>query len=493
MTPREERIKHGLPQIKRNLKEWGFNSLIAPSWYEKARHILTWLYNFQPSEIDDAFLLLDKIQYQDDNVIREAISILSQELISILGGSIQRSLFFPLGLSPSSSGGMYLYDFRKELKLHERQFSVWPLSEVNTDIEALVFFDDIIGSGKQAIRFFHEHITGVRQPVIYVSIFAFQYGLDRVRADGCFQKVISGLIFADEERAFGEDSMVFQDATQRLRIKSLAEKYGRVLYPSHPLGYDDTQSLLVFPHNTPNNTLPIIWASSNNEKEPGVVWQPLWERRKTSAAAAKPAASIVLEHGTPESSTPEETSFFFRDIQHRRWQEIPFTERPHPFPPINKKPPPLFELKPSGEVDYIAGWNIRLQAGVRYRLTYDFGTNDAWQEIEIVLYQRRVPGMNQGGELWKRAFSAGAVTSVERASDITPQSEDWLITCWGKTVIAWDAPWWDFVPESYALDSKNAVLSLSFADPDSQDGEGGLSTFPPMAGSRSVLYMKAVN
>jgi len=46
------------------------------------------------------------------------------------------------------------------------------------------------------------------------------------------------------------------------------------------LGYDDSQSLIVFPHNTPNNTLPIIWAGNKNEKEIGVPWNPIWERVK---------------------------------------------------------------------------------------------------------------------------------------------------------------------------------------------------------------------
>jgi hypothetical protein len=115
-----------------------------------------------------------------------------------------------------------------------------------------------------------------------------------------------------------------------------------------------------------------------------------------------------------------------------------------------------------------------------------------WPEIEIVLYQR-VPPTDQGGGVWKRVVSAGAVTSGECASDLTPQSEDWLITCWGKTVIASDAPWLAFVPETCDLDTKNAVLTLSFLAPNGHDGEGGLSTFPAMAGSRSVFHMQAVD
>ena len=113
----------------------------------------------------------------------------------------------------------------------------------------------------------------------------------------------------------------------------------------------------------------------------------------------KPAASYEVEHGTHEGVLPAKTGFPpFRDIQLRHWQEIPLEERPHQRPePLPKKCPP-FEPKPDGEVDYVAGWNIRLRAGVRYRLTYDFGKNDAWREIEIVLLISGVPRM----ELWWR-------------------------------------------------------------------------------------------
>jgi|GEM_PF-3346092 len=493
MNPRQEQIKQRLPQIERVLDDWGCTSQVAPFRFKKKSQILCWLNNFLPSEIDDAFLLLDKIQYQDDQVIRDAIASLSQELIRVLGRRLDRSHFCPLGLSPSSSGGLYLYDFCHNLNLNERQFLAWPPREINSDVEALVFFDDMIGSGNQAIRFFREHLTGLAQPLLYVSVFAFQQGLDRVRADGGFETVLAGVPLSDEERAFGEESRVFQDVTQRLRIKSLAEKYGRLLYPSHPLGYDNTQSLLVFPHNTPNNTLPVIWAGPNNEKAPGKLWSPLWERRRTSGAAARPAGPGVPQHGTPARSPFLHTSFPpFRDILLRRWQEISFEERPHPFPPITNNASPPFPPKLSGEVDYVAGWNIRLLVGARYELTYDFGKNDGWPEIEIVLYQR-VPRMAPGGGLWKRVVSAGAVSSGEGASEVTPQSEDWLITCWGKTQIAWDAPWWAFAPETYDLDTRNAVLALSFADQKGLDVDGGLSTFPAMAGSRSALHMRAVD
>jgi TIR domain len=181
----------------------------------------------------------------------------------------------------------------------------------------------------------------------------------------------------------------------------------------------------------------------------------------------------------------------FRDIQLKRWQEIVIDERPHPFPPVAATIPPPFPPKSSAEVFYVDGWNIRLRAGGRYRLTSDRGEHQVWPEIEIVLYQR-VPRTDLGGGLWKRVVSIGSITSAEPASDVTPSGEDWLITCWGKRVVARDAPWWAFVPGTHNLDTDSATLTLTFSAPYPYDLTGGLPLPPAEADSCSVLRMQAV-
>lgn len=63
------------------------------------------------------------------------------------------------------------------------------------------------------------------------------------------------------------------------QLKMMLEKYDRLyprsLYPGKnitgPLGYRDGQSLVVFSHNTPSNTLPVFWSAFDG-------WQPLYTR-----------------------------------------------------------------------------------------------------------------------------------------------------------------------------------------------------------------------
>lgn len=109
---------------------------------------------------------------------------------------------------------------------------------------------------------------------------AFEDGLKKVEESSCFKGIIPCKRLSEEYKAFSPNSQIFPNQETRERLKEMCEKYGRQLYPEHPLGYDNSQALIVLPHNTPNNTLPVIWAGDKNEKEPGVIWHSLWKRRK---------------------------------------------------------------------------------------------------------------------------------------------------------------------------------------------------------------------
>lgn len=163
------------------------------------------------------------------------------------------------------------------------------------------FFDDIIGSGHQAVKFAEKKLQDIKIDKYYVSFLAFEEGYRKVNEKRCFKQVIVHTIISDELRAFSTNSQVFRDKDTRERIKILCAKYGEKLY-EHPLGYDNSQALIVFPHNTPNNTLPIIWASDKNEKKPGYIWYPVWERKKELKQKSNKRNNIEKTHPTSKKS-----------------------------------------------------------------------------------------------------------------------------------------------------------------------------------------------
>lgn len=72
MDPKAEKIAAKDAEIENILTDWGFISGFANRDIKKAQ-IKEWLSNFLPLEIDDAFLILSKIQVKEDRLIRAII------------------------------------------------------------------------------------------------------------------------------------------------------------------------------------------------------------------------------------------------------------------------------------------------------------------------------------------------------------------------------------------------------------------------------------
>jgi len=280
--PISEKLQQNKAEINEILDKWGFRpeGISYGKREEKKEAIEKWFRRFLPSEFDDALLILKKIQYYDDQMIDVFIEGLSKELSNVFQDDLSNVRFFPLGKSTASSGGNFLYKYSKELKLSESNFPYTPFNDTDlSDVTALVFFDDIIGSGNQAITFAEENLKDIPIKKYYFALLAFEKGYKKVSNSNYFENVVPHEVLSDEYRAFSPNSQIFPDEDTRKRIKKLCTKYGKKLY-DYPLGYDNSQALIVLPHNTPNNTLPIIWASENNEKKPGYIWYPVWERKK---------------------------------------------------------------------------------------------------------------------------------------------------------------------------------------------------------------------
>jgi hypothetical protein len=175
-----------------------------------------------------------------------------------------------------------MYQLSKHLRLKDRNFLT--LDQVKSDLgkefKAVMFIDDVIGRGNQATKFFSRHLENLQMEKYYYSLIAFEDGLRNVKANSGFQDVFSVTRLSEDQKVFSESSVIIRDPDLRNRTKEIAQEYGEQLYPLGPLGYDDSQALIAFSYNTPNNTLPIIWASSNNEKAKGMNWNPLFERKK---------------------------------------------------------------------------------------------------------------------------------------------------------------------------------------------------------------------
>lgn len=241
--------------------------------------IIKWFDNFKRSEYSEALLILQNIKFFSEDDVNKLLDKMSSELKKLFSNDFSRVNIFGLGDSGGDSGAQFLYRLRQRLGLTEEYFPK-DYNNISPLIQSIVFIDDIIGGGKQATDFCRDNLGNILVDKYYCSLLAFNNGLERIRNESDFKKVFTTYTLTDADKAFSETSEIFSDKEIREKIKIISQYYGQKIYPKGPLGYDDSQALIAFSHNTPNNTLPIIWASVNNEKHPGVPWNPLWERKK---------------------------------------------------------------------------------------------------------------------------------------------------------------------------------------------------------------------
>jgi hypothetical protein len=150
------------------------------------------------------------------------------------------------------------------------------------DVQALVFVDDFVGSGHSASDYLQgflnecEDLLAAKSiRIFFVAVCGFERGMRYIENNLTSKMARINLHFCDSldesDSCFRDQSKVFPDANERSRAKEIAESKGALLCKPAPLGYSDSQALVVFSHNCPNNTLPILW-ERNRE------WIPLFRR-----------------------------------------------------------------------------------------------------------------------------------------------------------------------------------------------------------------------
>ena len=83
-------------------------------------------------------------------------------------------------------------------------------------------------------------------------------------------------VLEENDRAFSPKAGIFQDERERNSAKALFQRIGASLEKNHPLGHENSEALVVFPSNAPNNTLPVFYKTGRRYE--GKLWNPLFPR-----------------------------------------------------------------------------------------------------------------------------------------------------------------------------------------------------------------------
>lgn len=285
--------------------------------------IENWLRNFngrtgKTADIEQlhALYLLSQFMYYGSNEIRVLLKALYRELflmplaqkvrarttneadfIVMMDEERAATRFLGVG-NPSESGVHLLYYFRQENQLRKSAFldsaqmyttstqgSVRKRIPRHADVKRYIFLDDMCGSGETAVRYSADLLPDLisEKPDVelsYFSLFATTAGLNRVRRETSFGENCGAVYELDESYKWaGSSSRYLSNLPEGLDanlLVSIASVYGATLVPEHPMGYEGSELLLGFFHNTPDNTLPVIWCDQENSSQEH--WYPIFRR-----------------------------------------------------------------------------------------------------------------------------------------------------------------------------------------------------------------------
>lgn len=271
-----------------------------------------------------ALILAVHMVYYNENAICHLVKIayrkllheiMEQENIN-LEDAAESMVFLPLG-SVSESGPFLSYYFRKENCLPTKQFvSSLEAIDKTEQIRNIILIDDISISGGQVdwyIKEMKKRSTYFEEILISKNLYAL-FLVSTMRAKRKLQQhnvqLSTPILMDDRSRCFDKESSIYKIFDEnirdvvRLQSKAIAQHYGcgvlvrqymrngefkRIMrmckklgekeileniikkVQEDALGYNDAQVLIAFEYNTPNNTLPIIWADDQQ-------WNPLFKR-----------------------------------------------------------------------------------------------------------------------------------------------------------------------------------------------------------------------
>lgn len=285
------------------------------------KNLSRWLENFESSsecidcEQTHAMYLLSNFMYFGSREVRELLKSLYRDkfLKPTIQGVRERNnntkdmtqindeilvelkatRFLGIG-NPSESGTHLLYYFRQENNLGKEDFMhSHEILSIDRDskgqislrlnkpeVKRYILVDDVCGSGTQAIKYSEKLVSEIKAldsdiEVYYFTLFSTVDGMENIRKKSNFDLVDCIFELDETFKCFSDNARQFRNKEELPISKDFAEsfciKYGsKIFEKEHSLGYKSSQLLLGFTHNTPDNTLPIIWGEKN--------WEPVFKR-----------------------------------------------------------------------------------------------------------------------------------------------------------------------------------------------------------------------
>ncbi len=252
------------------------------SWretFQSYRHVINdnnidrWLEQFGRNDRDIAARILDSIEFISSEQIASSYRAALAQLPGWHRDGDSRNgewRFAPFSRSSGESGDAMIHKFRLANNLNGRQYNELfvyrsELMEL-TENDTVVFIDDFSGTGGQVTDNWPFLQEFVPLPMVYLVLVGINgKAREKITKETNLQ-VISHIEFSESDNLFSSRCRAFNAAE-----KTAILRYCKRADSHQPMGYGDCGMILVFAHNTPNNSIPIL--HKNNAR-----WEGLFRR-----------------------------------------------------------------------------------------------------------------------------------------------------------------------------------------------------------------------
>jgi hypothetical protein len=235
--------------------------------------IETWLRQFDPTDRWVPERLLKFFRYYDVTGVTQLLAALKEKIDAIFKTTSRQTIFVPCG-EVASSASLVTYLYRQVNRFPGSAFAaIDVLSSLPLIETRVVILDDFAGSGHSAKRLWNDRIELLARDhanceFLFACMVAHEEAVELLAKETGFLLAVADVI-PSSEQPFSINSEIFLTADERKKARAVLEKYVSDIPAQGMLGYAETQSLIAFFFNTPDNTLPIFWAA-------GEKWQPLF-------------------------------------------------------------------------------------------------------------------------------------------------------------------------------------------------------------------------
>jgi hypothetical protein len=178
---------------------------------------------------------------------------------------------------PTKSGPLVARLLKKMIGINDKMMKwPWNLGDLE-NVETIIFVDDFVGTGEQFLKFCKHHIDkevfDKKINFLYSPITANKDGLDNITSSRADIKVCPIEVVTGEDNFFQSAKKEFElsdgevaelegfylSFMEKINLNKIGSNKGRMLR-----GYGGLALTYAYEHGTPNGSLPLLWANSEN-------------------------------------------------------------------------------------------------------------------------------------------------------------------------------------------------------------------------------------